>query len=289
MRERCFIKWTQAESDAICAEADQLLRKERRPFQYIWPEAQKVLPSDRQRPQIYCKHAAILKKRYNELRAAGPIPTPDLPPIPNGPLPEPQIIVVEKEVIVKELPDYGKIPTVTLARILLERLGSLEEREAHFLNFEKAWAATRQQDAAYDRRIDPRPDKEKPAERALRISIVGPLDSQAREIEERTKEIPRLQLRFFDKDHEGNLPNIVDYCIVQIKFCNHSWWEKAKAALPSDRVIAVDGGIQQIVQKIYDLSSRRPLTIATASEPPTNGAFPKVARNQLGLELHTTT
>ncbi len=286
MRERCHIKWSIPERDVIVAEADRLLRIERRPWVYIWPEAQKVLPADRQRPTINANIQSALHKHYDMRRGDGPIPTPELAV--TGPLPEPKIVVVEKEIVIKELPDYGKIPTVTLARLLLERLGCLEEREAHFLKFEQALADTRKQEAAYDRRLDPRPPKQQPAERALRISIIGPLDSQAREIEERTRSISRpVQLRFFDKDHEGDLPTIVDYCIVQIKFCNHSWWNKVKATLPADRIIGIDGGIQQIVQKIYDLASRQP--VAPLQSLPPNGEFKNIVREHLGLELQHAT
>jgi hypothetical protein len=128
------------------------------------------------------------------------------------------------------------------------------------MNCENVLAARRKAEATYDRRIDPRPPKEQPTPPKLRISIIGPLGGQAREIEARTATITRpLDLRFFEKDHVGeNVPTLVDYCIVT-KHCNHVWWEKAKAALPADRVKFVDGGIEKVVQTIYDLASRQPV------------------------------
>lgn len=173
-----------------------------------------------------------------------------------------EVITIEKIVVVKEQPDYGRIPTETLCRILTERLAMMEDFHAKFLQLQDTSIRKREQEQIYDRRIDTRPPQQQPEPVKavkLRVIVVGMLNSQQTEIKTRCASISdKVELSFYDSDHEGQpLPQKIDY-IVLSKFVSHKWWNKCKAVIPSDRLSFIDGGIQSIVQKIYDIASRQP-------------------------------
>jgi hypothetical protein len=178
----------------------------------------------------------------------------------------PEILVIEKKVIVKEQPDYGRIPTSTLARILIERLVHLEETEAALLNMTKAFEAKRQLEIAYDRSLDPRPLAAQPKQEPLRITIIGLLPNQVNEIQARTAQVARpVKFQFLETNKNQPISDYADFVICS-KFVNHKWTEKARSILPHDCVFFMDGGVESIIQKVYDLASRQsaPLTPAQA-------------------------
>ncbi|MDE2104616.1 MAG: hypothetical protein KGL39_45695 [Patescibacteria group bacterium] len=178
-----------------------------------------------------------------------------------------RIIEVEK-VVVRE-PDYGHIPTVTLARILLERLANLERENHRITGFLSELERQRKAEHAYDRRVDPRPPQEQPPEEALRICIVGLLPGQQREVEERTAGVSKpIKLRFYDSNSGSQeFPMRVDYIIV-CSHTNHAWWNKAKATVSSDCLFFIETGIGAVVQKIYDLSSRQRIQLPPEDKIP---------------------
>ena len=198
-------------------------------------------------------HADVIKHVPHVVNAA-PITAPTAPAEPDAPMP---IIVVERKVIVKELPDYGKISTVTLARIMLERLSRLEETEAALLNMRAAFDSKREVEKQYDRRLDPRPEPQQPKDEPLRICIVGVQPKQRIEIEEKIVTVSKpLKVKFYDTDHEGEqFPTLVDFIILS-RFISHKWSDKAKATLPADCVFFVET-VQGIIQKVFDLAARQ--------------------------------
>lgn len=231
--------------------------------------AQAVLPPTKRVVDVTSGRVSKFNDRYKAAVNKGPIPKPVFPesfPATPAPVPAaadtstaPEIYIIERKVVVKEYPDYGKIPTSTLARLLLERLANLEEAEAHLAGLTKALEQKRKVEAAYDRSIDPSPPEQQPRdETRTRIAIIGLLPGQCREIEQRTASIAhKLKLKFHDADNGGEkLSDYLDYIIVT-KHCNHGWWEKAKANYPADCVFFVDGAVQGVTQKIYDLVSRQ--------------------------------
>ncbi len=240
------------------------------PWKDIWPVAQLILPPNRRRTfansstisfatndyreWITKRHAAVQTKVHAAADAALTVQKPSMPePVVEQ---EPQIIVIEKPIRME--PDYRCIPTSTLVTILLERLGRLEAMQEAVIRLEQAATTKQAMDTQYERRADPRPHPKPPEpERAIRIVIVGPLDSQEQDIRNKVAGAhKKVDLRFYDKDKlNRDLPMTFDYCIVS-KHVNHSWWEKCKAALPADRVFFVQGN-GAIIQKIFDLTSRQ--------------------------------
>ena len=238
--------------------------------------AQLVLPADRRNPSPSANHLWSFFKNMRHLEASGHLKPAEHPPkSPAEPVPPqseapvdladrmtpvspPEIIYLEKTVVVKELPDYGRIPTSTLSRILLERLHHLEDVEAHMFNFTKALEEKRKTELAYDRRLETRPVEAAPKPEAIRICIVGLTPVQQHEVEARIANVPKpVKLKFYESNHHGQqFPIIVDH-IITTRFTDHSWDTKAKQTVPSDRVHHVDGGISAIVQKIYDIASRQ--------------------------------
>lgn len=257
------IDWNKQETDQVLAEYHRLTETEGGSQKQRLMKAQAVLPPPRRRANPSSNVLWTFNKKYEARKASGhiPKPAPVQPPAPETPADDNNagpIVVVEKKVIVREQPDYGRIPTVTLARILLERLAHLEEVEASMFHLNHSLEQKRKAETAYDRRLDPRPAPEQPKEEALRIVIIGLLPNQQHEVESRVQNIARpLKLRFYDSQNgPQDLPQIVDYAICA-RFINHTWWNKAKNALPADCVFFIDGGVQAVVQKIYDLSARQ--------------------------------
>jgi len=267
---RHTVRWTSTERDFVFS-----LVPEPTPVPWIrmWRQVMKALPPDRRRSLLSASASTNMKHEYEHWRKSRPefrppekLVVPELGPTetpeqmamkqPGHAITEPEIIVVEK--IVKEEPDYGVIPTSTLARILLERLALMDQFDARFREMEAMIRAKNLAEKTHDVRLGPLPPTEPEKERKIRIAIVGPLDSQAREIEARTASTPKpVELRFYDKDQQHPRPaGSVEYAIVT-RHCNHAWYDKMKAALPADRVFFVDSGIQSVVQKVYDISARR--------------------------------
>lgn len=235
-------------------------------------QAQAVLPEVRRAQKRSSGFASTFFKELRHLESSGHLkaaePSREVPPSTAAEKDAPEIIVVERKVVVKELPDYGKISTVTLARILLERLGNLEEAEANLLKFTTSLEQKRLQESQYDRRLDTRPPQQQVQEEALRICIVGLLPAQQHEVEERTKNVSKpIRLRFYDSEtRTQDFPSHVDY-IIAGRFVRHGWWEKAKQTLPNDCIFFLEGGITAIVQKIFDLTSRQTLSNGSSHAP----------------------
>lgn len=260
--------WTAAENKLVMAEVLRLQRVETDFIKQanLIKKAEIVLPVERRNGNRSDGYACVFFKKMNNMVASGHLePGKEAPSIPASIHPPatadeagPEIIVVEKKVVVKELPDYGRIPTVTLARILLERLAHLEEAEANMFHFTQSLERKREQEKQYDRRLDPRPAPQQPKDEPTRICIIGLLPDQQHEVEAKTANVSKpIKLRFYDGNTgPQDLPNIVDYVIAS-RFVRHGWWEKAKAAVPADCVFFLSGGVQEIIQKVYDLASRQ--------------------------------
>lgn len=270
-----MIRWTPEESLAVMAEALRLENMGvKLPQQKLMLQAEKCLPPERRRGMVGSGTSSPFMKRMRHKANSGHLqpatqPPPEFPPVesvltPSPPLVEaptpaplePQIITIERKVYIKQEPDWGRIPTVTLARILLERLASLEETNAALLHIEDVFKRKREAEAKYDHRLDPRPPDQKPAPEPLRVCIIGLLPEQQHEVATKTANVSRpVKLRFFDSGHgEQDLPMLVDHCIVT-KFTTHSWWEKCQAKLPPDCITFTNGGVSAVVQKIFDLTS----------------------------------
>ena len=266
------IRWTDAELNQVFGEASKLPVAS---WKYIWPKAQMVLPTHRQRRLSQSSVVSQLTKRYlswkeepghSTARSVDDKPgisKPSMPPehASQQPVtqPSPSIIVLERPVV-KE-PDYGKIPTVTLARILLERLSALEAMQEALTKFQAAVDEKTNLERTYDSRLETRHHGtfEPPVvvDKKLRIAVIGPLESQMREIETRAETLPKaVDLRFVDKEKNRDIPPSVDYIIVT-RHVSHAYWEHAKSTLPADRVFFVEGGVTPVVQKLYDICSRQ--------------------------------
>lgn len=280
------IRWTDEERSRLMGEYHHLHEYDARgrTTTDIMRLAQLVLPIERRVAIIKPNRIHLWNKAYKHAVDSGHIPTrpPPLPPrdppapqtappaIESAPTAapaefspptasrlEPDFILVERKIFIKEQPDYGRIPTITLIRLLSERLLYQEELANKLLGLKETVLRQREQERHYDRRIDPRAPEEKPKEEPLRIIIIGPMPAQQHEITERTAGIDRpLRLSFYGSDHgPKEMPSIIDHAIV-MKFANHSWTAKVRAALPADCVTFLDGGVGAVIQKIFDLASQ---------------------------------
>jgi len=255
------------EEDALLKEAYRLQTTGGHiPSKYLWPKAQLVLPKERQRPKFSAGLQARLNKTYEKFRekmnhsvaavAAPPAPPGIFEPIVEDARP-PQIVIVEKEKRIE--PDYGKIPTVTLARELLSRLALLEEIEQKFDALSDILKARQQVEATYKPNLDVRREI-KPVEpkRPVRVAIWGPLPEQAAEIERLSANLPRpVELRFLRNDtNQQEVPPSVDY-VICTRFGRHSQWTKAQEAVGHGRAFFVDTPVKDVMQKLYDIASRQ--------------------------------
>jgi hypothetical protein len=98
----------------------------------------------------------------------------------------------------------------------------------------------------------------KPEKRLPRVAIIGPLPGQMRDIQQQVEDAGlAVALRFVNKEASNtNLPTSCDYVIVT-RHSRHKWWDAARQQLENGRVFFVDGGINQVVQKLRDICSRQ--------------------------------
>lgn len=259
------IKWSAAEFAAVLAEAYRIQSANGvlHP-RFLWPKAEQVLDGPRQRHRFHSALVAKLNKRYHawkdqarqagllsELKATEPKTTET-----EGP--EPRIVIVEKPVMRE--PDWGRIPTLELARELLTRLAALEDISKKFdslvdiLKARTEVEVRHQPDTALRQAIRP------PAPvKALRVLVIGPMEGQQNDIDDAVKKLPKpVELRYWNSSHtaQSEVPMTTDYALVT-KHASHAIWDKARAALDNDRVFFINGGKTGIIQKLYDLCSRQ--------------------------------
>ena len=100
------------------------------------------------------------------------------------------------------------------------------------------------------------PPAPKPApDGRVRIAIVGPDAQQAIHIREKVGE--RAVVTILDRGAVGRRLPAADYFILT-RHCSHDWWEKAKGHVGQPNVVRLDsGGVDRVVQKVYDLASRQ--------------------------------
>ena len=100
------------------------------------------------------------------------------------------------------------------------------------------------------------PPAPKPAaDSRCRIAIVGPDAQQAIHIREKVGE--RAIVTILDRGAVGRRLPAADYFILT-RHCSHDWWEKAKVHVGQSQVVRLDsGGVDRVVQKVYDLASRQ--------------------------------
>jgi len=248
----------------------------------LWAEAEKVLPPDRQRKYFGTKLGAkiniaykhwISSEGWKSLAMAHGSPATagkvdftqaikedilEAGPMPVVPEATPLVITVDRPVRIE--PDYGKIPTKILAKELLTRLALLEEFDAKF----EALAGILKQKQAVENIYKPNLDVRNEIrnggheDRPLRVAIYGPMKEQQQEIEAKCEALPKkVDLRFMRNDtNQQDVPSSVDFCIMT-RFGRHSQWDNARQALGSDRVFFVDTPVKDVVQKLYDLCSRK--------------------------------
>ena len=140
MGRRVF--WTQSEVDEVFKLVPSPVPL---PWWTMWKKAQRVLSPERRKTLRLSSSSTQLKHQYEEWRTAHPEFRPpeklvlpedhltdklEAKPAPEPSHCEPEIIVVERPVRVE--PEYGAIPTSTLARILLERLALMDQFDARF-------------------------------------------------------------------------------------------------------------------------------------------------------------
>lgn len=233
----------------------------------MWKRVMQVLPENRRRSLVSSAQSTLLKHEYEKWREENPTfhppqqsmvkPPPEarVEPMETATATEPHIIVIEK--LVKVEPDYLNIPTSTLLRLLGERILIQEQFEQRFRQMEDMIEAKRLAERTHRPELGPLPPPEPEREKKVRIVIIGLLDGQQNEVEERCANTPKpVKLRFYDTDRNAGGDGVVDYAILT-KHTNHQWWDRMKSMLPSDRVFFVDGGIGGVVQKVYDICSRR--------------------------------
>lgn len=240
-------------------------------------EAQNVLPEDRRRgrvPSVIFNFNKVYKHRVS----SGHIPSIESIQISTSSIVQPPpaaeaivpFAVIEKKIIIREEPDYGRIPTTTLARILFERLAASEDALAMLAGVQDALGKKRTVELEYDRRLDTRPPEKQPEpeDNRIRVCVVGLLPIQQQEVETAAAKLSKpIKLRFYDS-HSGaqDFPAIVDYIIIT-RHTTHAWWEKAKATLPSDCVFFTEGGASGVIRKLYDVVSRQQAVIPQATIP----------------------
>ena len=250
-----LLRWSLEERGKVMAEFHRLKNCKADTDMNLLKLAQQVLHESRRYAAINPQFVYGWMKRYTKALEYNTIKEPTLAASTKEP---PEIVKVEVPVYITKEPDYGVIPTVQLARLLLQRLADMEESEKKVMALQDFFQKKHDAEINYNRHLDTRPAAEQPALPPLRIVLIGPLDSQMREIETRCASISRpLKLRCYDKEHEGqDLDGIMDYVIIT-RHVHHAWEEKARKELPRDRVLFIDGGINSVVQKIYDLASKQ--------------------------------
>lgn len=299
MGTKTFIKWSKPERRAVMAE---MLRLEKtgdfgdgfKSQPARMRKAQLCLPPERRHAISSSGAACTFFKELRHLEKSGHVHPAEMPPAEQPAPPVAHVaaphesvaeilkadesvpfMVVERVIIQKELPDYGQIPTVTLARVLLERLANLEEVQANLFHLQQSFERKKANEQTYDRRMETRPPASQPKPEAMRVCVIGLLPDQQRVVLDKVAGISRpLKITFLEANNQGReLPHILDY-IICARFIHHAWYEKAKAAMPKDTVFFIDGGVGEVIQKIYDLSARQTpaaSTNTTYSPAPVNG------------------
>ena len=250
------ITWSESEKNTFFSECERLLKVERRPVKTIFPLAQLVLPVSRQRLKWHCAINAKTNKQYQKWIQDG------MPGFnnPSGPNPDStDIIVIEKEKITVKEPDYGMIPTVTLVRVLCERLANLEETIALLNGLQDKLLEKRAAEAAYDSRLDSRPTpKTKSHIKPIRVCVLGISPQLIAPLKESAAKLPKpLELSFrTGTDFTKEPPSAVDFLIVTGDAAG-KWLIKARNVGASDRILECDPSLENLVKKLYDIASRQ--------------------------------
>jgi hypothetical protein len=95
----------------------------------------------------------------------------------------------------------------------------------------------------------------------IRIAVVGLKSNQQQEVEERTRTRP-VELRFIDSSSaKTSYPSSAEWALIS-RFCDHRWYEQARHLFAPGRVLFSDGGVTDIIRKVYDIASRQPAAVA---------------------------
>jgi hypothetical protein len=144
---------------------------------------------------------------------------------------------------------------VALARRLLERFNRLEA------GVEQIDTGLRDRLNRVERLIGDllhrpqhRPEDRPPLPGKPRIAIVGLKGDQVSHVQAKCGD--RARLTFIDKDRADTSFPEVDWIIVT-RFVQHEWTESARRTFPTSRVFYCDGGLSQVVQKIFDITLRQ--------------------------------
>lgn len=168
----------------------------------------------------------------------------------------PEIVRVEVPQVPKEVPLAEVLAGVSLAQLvtlIAERFESRFDRIESLLSRGAVEAPSKP--AQVHRPHVPVTEAE-PRKRKVRIAVIGLLPSQFTTVQERSRTAD-VDLSYVNRDQSATaVPVSTDYVIVS-KWVSHRWWEAARKQLPTDRVFFIDGGITQIIQKVFDLNARK--------------------------------
>lgn len=248
------IKWTDDEENKLAAYvADERLRQPVPAMATLLNQAQeKVLPASRWRSLATINQAGNVLVKINKLLAEKISKLAEV--VENSP----EIQVVE--VKVPEPVDYNQLlkslSAPEIASLLVEkfssRLSAIEEKVGVEKPITKPSASA---SAPADRPDRPPtiPLGATTSKQKIKIAVVGLFHDQFRHAEDKVQGRP-VELVFIDKEKSATKFPTVDYVIVQ-KHSRHRWYESARDKFSSRNVFFIDGGITQVVQKIYDISS----------------------------------
>lgn len=165
--------------------------------------------------------------------------------------PDPVFIPVEVPAPVDKVKVLQDSPTFTLLAILFERLANrFDKLEYAILN--RSPAPVTLKPVLPDFLLPPEGTKT----RQTRILVLGPKGDQLDHIRRKTENIP-VEITFYDNTKAiRDVPQSVDYVIVT-RHTGHDAYEKAKAQMPSGRVIQLPtGGLELVVKTVHDIMSR---------------------------------
>lgn len=95
-----------------------------------------------------------------------------------------------------------------------------------------------------------------PKKSKLYIAIAGLLNSQFQHVVQSVG--TKADLYFLDANtNKPSAPWSVDHIIINRKFISHDFQDSLKHASTLNRVVLVDGGVQAVTQKVFDLISRQ--------------------------------
>lgn len=251
------------------------------------PKANKILAPDRQKPMrnaAQCSFASTAHKKWlakgqpapresvrlNEGRTLEGLPFANkdqaAPPVNGAAHPaaptdagDAEVFYIEKVVVIREQPDWGRIPTADLARILIQRLDNQDqlikavERASDLAGIQRAVETT------YSPEMDLRPDGEKVKDtKAIRVLVLGLDEAKFAELEKVLPALPKkisLQSRGRKPGGDQTMPDIVDYVIKTGK-AKRAWDDQlATSGVKYPGIFSVIDDLQALKQKLFDICS----------------------------------